>query len=591
MKAALVLFLAVALQGQGPARDATSAQVVGTAAIAGQLVSDEDPTQPIRLAKLELSGSGLRRQVMVISDSSGRFAFPGLPAGRYSLTVSKPGLMTTVHGAKRPGGAGVPIVIADGEQASVTMRIARGAVISGTVRDPNGEPAAGVRMQVLAYDIDSTGARTLQSRTFSNSGNGLLMTDDRGVYRIYGLRPGEYYVQASPASSGIGGRAVSPAEFEWAQRAMAPGGSPGAPPAPGQSMTLAPVYYPGTMDPSTAAAITVKAGEERSGVDFAFSFIPTAEVSGVIRGPDGSAPKLSQASLVRPDGMRVQMGSTLFIRPDSDGRFSVANVPPGQYVLAARGSMQDSGNPTPGPMAVASMPLWAMAEVSVNGRDISGLELTLAPGLTVSGKIVFDGVNTPAPSDLTRVSVALLAQGATTMGAPSVVARADGSFSIPGVGPGNYKLSANVPAGSAAASPWTLKSAIVSSVDAIDVPFSVRADVGGAVITFTDRPTELTGSLLDTTGKPALEYFIVAFPVDRALWVPGSRRVRSARPGNTGNFRIANLPPGEYYVCAMTDLEPNLLNTAAYLEPLVAASIKLALAEGERKVQDLKIAR
>jgi hypothetical protein len=590
MKVATLLVLAAALQTQLPARDAAPTQVAGTAAITGQLLSDEDPTQPIRLAKVELSGSALRRQIMVISDSSGRFVFPGLPAGRYSLTVSKPGLMTTAHGAKRPGGAGVPIVVADGEQVPVTMRIARGAVISGIVRDPNGEPAAGVRMQVLAYGIDTTGARTLQNGTFSNSGNGLLMTDDRGVYRIYGLRPGEYYVQASPASSGVGGRAASAAEIEWAQRAVAPGSSPGAAPAPGQSMTLAPVYYPGTMDSSTAAAITVKAGEERSGVDFAFSFIPTAKVSGVIRGPDGSPPKLAQASLVRPDGVRLQLGSTLFIRPDAEGRFTVANVPPGQYVLAARGSMQDSTNPAPGPMAVASMPLWAMAEVSVSGQDISGLELTLAPGLTVSGKLVFDGANT-APADLTRVSVALLPKGPTTMGAPSVVAQTDGTFSIPGVGPGEYRLSANVPAGSAAASPWILKSAIVSNVDAIDVPFTVRADVGGAVITFTDRPTELTGSLLDTAGKPALEYFIVAFPVDRSFWVPGSRRVRSARPGNTGSFRIANLPPGEYYVCAMTDLEPNLLNTSAYLEPLVAASIKLTLTEGEKKVQDLKIAR
>jgi len=120
---------------------------------------------------------------------------------------------------------------------------------------------------------------------------------------------------------------------------------------------------------------------------------------------------------------------------------------------------------------------------------------------------------------------------------------------------------------------------------------TVRADIGGAVITFTDRPTELTGLLLDTSGKPALEYFIVAFPVDRSLWTAQSRRIRSARPGSTGNFRIAGLPPGDYYVCAMTDLEPNLLNTRDYLEPLVAASIKLTLTEGEKKTQDLKIAR
>jgi hypothetical protein len=281
----------------------------------------------------------------------------------------------------------------------------------------------------------------------------------------------------------------------------------------------------------------------------------------------------------------------LFIRPDAEGGFSVSNVPPGNYVLAVRGSMQSSPETVSGPMAVASMPLWAMTNVEVTGQDISGLELRLAPGLNVSGRLVFDGAKPPAPAEVTRVSVALQPHGSTSMAAPSVLAQADGTFVIPGVGPGEYRLFANVPAGTAATSPWSLRSALVNGVDTLDVPFTVRTDVSGAVITFTDQPTELTGSLLDTNGKPALEYFIVVFPVDRSLWKAQSRRVRSARPGNTGGFRIAGLPPGDYYVCAMTDLEPNLLNTADYLEPLVAASIKLTLTAGEKKTQDLKIAR
>ena len=404
--------------------------------------------------------------------------------------------------------------------------------------------------------------------------------------------PGEYYVQASPTTSSNGGRATSAAEIEWAQRAVsAPGGLLIAPPPPGPPMMPAPVLFPGTTDPATAIPITVKAGEERTGVDFAITFVATATVSGVIRGPGGAPPGLAQGTLLRPGAGSGPGGGTLLIRPDAEGRFSVSDVPPGNYALAVRGSMQGSPGTVAGPMAVASMPLWAMTDVAVNGQDISGLELTLAPGLTVSGKLVFDGEKAPVGAELTKVSVALQPHGPTSMGAPSVMAQADGTFVIPGVGPGEYRLSANVPAGTAATSPWSLKSAVVSNVDTLDAPFTLRTDVGGAVITFTDRPTELTGSLLDTNGKPALEYFIVVFPMDRSLWTAQSRRVRSARPGNTGAFRIAGLPPGDYYVCAMTDLEPNLLNTSAYLEPLVAASIKLNLTEGEKKIQDLKIAR
>jgi hypothetical protein len=593
MRTAAILLLSIVMQAQSQTRDApATAQVAGTAVISGQVVSEEDPTRPIRLAKVELSTNALRRELMAVTDSNGRFVFSRLPAGRYTLLVSKPGLASTRYGAKRPAGAGVPIVVADGDQVPVTVRIGRGAVIAGTVRDANGEPAAGVRMQVYAYGIDTKGARTLELKTFSNSGNGLLQTDDRGAYRIYGLIPGEYYVQASPTSGGIGGRAISAAEIEWAQRTISsPGGLPAPAPPPGQSMALAPVLFPGTTDAATAVPITLKAGEERTGVDFAVTFIPTATVSGVIRGPDGSPPGLAQGTLLRPGAGVGPGGGSQLVRPNTEGRFTVSDVPPGNYVLAVRGSMQSSPDTVAGPMAVASTPLWAMTDVTVSGRDISGLELTLAPGLNVSGKLIFEGEKPPVGAELTRVSVSLLPQGPTSMGAPSVVAQADGTFVIPGVGPGEYRLSANVPAGTAATSPWSLKSAIISNVDTLDAPFTVRTDVGGAVITFTDRPTELTGSLLDTSGKPALEYFIVVFPADRSLWTAQSRRVRSARPGNTGAFRIAGLPPGDYYVCAMTDLEPNLLNTAAYLEPLVAASIKLNLTEGEKKTQDLKIAR
>lgn len=592
MKAIVMFLLSIAVQAQAPARDGPAGQVTGTAAISGQVVSEEDPGRPIPLAKLELSSSVLRRQMMVTTGSNGRFVFSRLPAGRYTLSVSKPGLLSAQYGAKRPGGAGVPIVVEDGEQVPLSVRVARGAVISGTIRDANGEPAARVRMSVMAYGIDATGARTLQVRTFSNTGNGLLQTDDRGAYRIYGLRPGEYYVQASPRGSASGGRAASAAEIAWAERAVAaPGRVPDAAPAPGQSMTLAAVFYPGTADPSTAIPISLKAGEERSDVDFALSFIPTATVSGVVRGPDGSPPKLAQATMVRPGHPATQSGGTLFIRPDAEGRFSVSSVPPGNYVLAARGAVQDSTASPTGPMAVASMPLWAMADVMVSGQDISDLELTLAPGFSVSGTLVFDGANAPAPGSLAKVAVTLMPEGPTSMGAPSVFAQADHSFVIAGVGPGEYRLRADVPAGTAATSPWVLKSAVVGTVDALDVPFTVGTDVGGAVITFTDRPTELTGSLLDTDGKPAPEYFIVAFPVDRSIWTPQSRRIKSARPGNTGSFRIVGLPPGDYYVCAMTDLEPNLLNTTAYLDQLVAGSIKLSLTEGEKTIQDLKIAR
>ena len=85
-------------------------------------------------------------------------------------------------------------------------------------------------------------------------------------------------------------------------------------------------------------------------------------------------------------------------------------------------------------------------------------------------------------------------------------------------------------------------------------------------------------------------YFIIVFSTDRTLWLPQSRRIRSTRPSSDGRYRVQNLPPGEYLLAAVTDVEQGEWFDPAYLTALVDASIKLAVAEGETRVQDIKLA-
>ena len=118
-------------------------------------------------------------------------------------------------------------------------------------------------------------------------------------------------------------------------------------------------------------------------------------------------------------------------------------------------------------------------------------------------------------------------------------------------------------------------------------------DLTGAVLTLTDRHSELTGSLRTSAGLPATDYFIVVMPVEPELRHTGSRRVKSARPATDGTFIIRDLPAGAYLLAALTDFEPRDVENREFLEQLAAPgqAIAVTVRDGETTHQDIQIAR
>ena len=103
-------------------------------------------------------------------------------------------------------------------------------------------------------------------------------------------------------------------------------------------------------------------------------------------------------------------------------------------------------------------------------------------------------------------------------------------------------------------------------------------------------PAEVSGILYDGAGRPSGDLSIVLFSTDRAMWFNGSRRVRPAvRPATDGRFTFTGLVAGEYYLAALTDVTPADLNSPQFLELVIPAAIKMAVGDGERKTQDLRI--
>ena len=95
--------------------------------------------------------------------------------------------------------------------------------------------------------------------------------------------------------------------------------------------------------------------------------------------------------------------------------------------------------------------------------------------------------------------------------------------------------------------------------------------------------------LQDASGRAAPDYTIVVFAADSRFWMPGSRRIRTGRPGTDGRFSVTGLPAGDYRIAAVTDMAPTDATDPAFLQLPVDASVPVALAPGEKRVQDFRI--
>jgi hypothetical protein len=215
--------------------------------------------------------------------------------------------------------------------------------------------------------------------------------------------------------------------------------------------------------------------------------------------------------------------------------------------------------------------------------------------MTVSGTIVFDGASA-APTEFSRYQPRLAAvdraatvQVSNGTSAPLV----DRAFKIEGVVPGSYRLTAVGATSGGGNVPWAVKSIVRSGKDLLDTPIEIHPgeDIGEVVVTYTDRRTELGGTLVDAAGHPASQYTILAFSSDHAhgdeVLLP--RWSATARAGVDGSFTITGLPPGEYDVCALTALDPSQKSDAAFLETLAGASFTITLADGGRVSQTFRI--
>ena len=569
------------------------AAATGTATLAGRLVTDSPTPAPIRRATIRLEGAAGTSTRMVGTDDDGRFVLTAVPAGTFTLSASKAGFVQTFHGSTRPGrGPGVPIAVGDGTRIDVTLRMLPGGAITGLITDARGTPMQGIAVHAL--DTRS-GVPAVSA-----------MTDDAGVYRIFGLPPGEYVVSALPRLGPAGGSyairgaifEVTDAEAQWARAIVTGGSTTGATPPQGRPVSLAPVYYPGSLDAAAATAVKVAPGEERAGVNLSVRMVAVGSISGTIVDALGQPVSSATVSLFprrrdRPAVLDTLLTSNALVLPRgtvTPSGFTIPGVAPSEYTIVARsGSGQRGTVGAPPPPD----PLFGVVDVSADGNDQTGVVLRLLPGLKVSGSIAFDSGSLTPPGDLSAFELSLSTSG-PYLGiavAPRATVDRAGTFRFAGLPPGTYTWKAVV-SSVAGAAPWVLKSAMLNGRDLADRPLESipgTPDLEGVLITFTDRAADVSGRIIDSRNQPVTQYSIVVFAADRSFWWPGSRRVQRAHTATDGSFTVAGLPAGDYAIAAAENVEASDLADPAFLARLLASAHKFTLADGEKKKQDLSI--
>ena len=524
----------------------------GTAVLRGYVLA-ADTGNPIRRALVRVTSQDGRSGGMTQTDADGRFEIKELLGGRYTLMVTKAGYVSMSYGQRRPEQPGTVLEITDGTMVDkIAFSLPRGGVITGTVLDEFGDPVAGAQVNALRSRYVN-GARRL-----APSGGG--STDDRGIFRVYGLAPGDYFVSAAlraPQQMSMGPTSVASSPVEG----------------------YAPTYYPGTPNPAEAVRITVRAAQETSNISLALIATRLSSISGRAV-TSSNAPVVQGMVMMMPAdrmavGMSIGMSSTM---TRADGTFQLLGVAPGTYNL----SLRPRGMPTPDAE-------FANMRITMGADDLDNVLLVTSRGAIARGIVTTDE-GTPPPMRPEQLSLFARPTEPEAMMMASGEARVqpDWTFEMTGLSEGRL-----LGGGIAQEPDWSVKAVLHNGIDVTDTPvdFVPGHTVDGFEVVLSRKRTELSGQISGEGGAPETDATVVVFSEDPARWGFATRYVRTARPNQDGRYTLRGMPPHDYLVVAVKDLEPGRAQDPEFLDSVRSQAQRVSLSENETRVQDLKIAR
>ena len=336
------------------------------------------------------------------TDPDGFYRITNVPAGAYEIAPSAPAYII----ADSNNSQDKTVVVGEDENVEgINFSLVRGGVVTGKVIDAEGRPV--IQQQVNLFSVESFNQQTPQRPVYASRN---AITDDRGIYRMYGLRPGRYKVATGRGENTFSGNF-------------------------GRSRTsYKQVFHPDVTEEPKATVIEVSEGSEAANVDIKLgAAMETFSVSGrVIDGEKGLPVPNARFGLQRLAGERTEFVGTSVVS-DAQGEFLIDNLIPGKYTIFMFQNVSTE-------LRADSF------SFDVIDQDVTGVVVKLVKGASLAGVVVLESEDKAVLQKLQQLQLRayVMVQGVSSysQGSTSPIA-ADGTFRLPGLSAGTANLVLN----------------------------------------------------------------------------------------------------------------------------------------------------
>ena len=529
----LACSLAVAQVPRG-SDNSSDASVEGKYVLTGTVVNSVTG-EPIPRALVQVN-AGVARSML--TDFSGSFRFEGLQQGSFSISSRKPGFFTPeeLNQGADPQNAAPSVVQVGPNMQTVALRLVPQGSIVGRLINTEGE---GVEdLGVAAFRLQTLdGRKQWQQATTA-------MTDEGGKFRIGNLAPGIYALRAGPgpAMGVLPPKAASTRELAY--RAL---------------------YYPGTLELTSATLITVQAGQD-SEADFSLRAEPVYHIAGSIVGVErafGFGAELFDSSGESSGALRFRPGLGTFFSDVFGGHYTLR-------VHAYNGRER----------------LTSVVTLNVNS-DMSGIQVAFGPASPIPVRIRVESLKAPVTRSPTRhrnsqwaPATVRLTSVDRAINPPQFESMPIGEASsndsepplqqIRGIDPGRYRaqLISN--------GRWYVHAATCGSTDLLRENLTVAP--GEAVppieIVLRDDPGRITGII--QADQPNARAAVLLIPENRST---SDIRVAFATV-NKEQFAFDAIAPGDYELIAFDGIAGLEYRNPEVLAPYRSRAVHMSVARG-----------